>query len=217
MYLRTRAHLRRVRQDPRNFSLSYLSLLSFSLTLCFPYPPFFSSLLVTLLLKRSFPYCFFGKYAEPSSLLLCNESGITARRELSKFIRPMRSRRYESPLDRPTRNFIRYIPGRPRRTLRGISRQRARTDEHNHRTVPPEWGTATPHSCCTSLRRDLNSLLKRPSGEPATTPGTKPPPPPAPAIHPQRPRYKGLVFMYIVDWHVDLCTSVILCVLSSPV
>lgn len=76
--------------------------------------------------------------AKPWSLLLCNESGITARRELSKFIRPMRSRHYESPLDRPTRNFIRYTPDRPRRTLRGISRQRARTDEHNHRAVPPE-------------------------------------------------------------------------------
>lgn len=143
MYLRTWAHLRRVRQDPRNFFLSFYvsifllcSLLSL-LTLLFV--SLSLSLLVTLLLKRPFPYCFFGKYrAEPWSLLLCNESRITARRELSKFIRPMRSRRYESPLDRPTRNFIRYTPGRPRRTLRGISRQRARTDEHNHRAVPPE-------------------------------------------------------------------------------
>lgn len=32
---------------------------------------------------------------------------------------------------------------------------------------------------------------------------------------PPAPRYKGPVFMHIVDWHVDLCTSVILCVLSS--
>lgn len=138
MYLRTRAHLRRVRQDPRNFSLLFL-------------PPYFSLLHSALLAHPSFRLSWLACYlngpsliaslestAKPSSLLLCNESGITARRELSKFIRPMRSRRYESPLDRPTRNFIRYTPGRPRRTLRGISRQRAHTDEHNHRAVPPE-------------------------------------------------------------------------------
>lgn len=139
MYLRTRAHLRRVRQDPRNFFLSFYVSIFLLCSLLSLLTLLFVSLLVTLLLKRPFPYCFFGKYrAEPWSLLLCNESRITARRELSKFIRPMRSRRYESPLDRPTRNFIRYTPGRPRRTLRGISRQRARTDEHNHRAVPPE-------------------------------------------------------------------------------
>lgn len=139
MYLRTRAHLRRVRQDPRNFSLSFCLLLVLSLD---------RSLLLSALpthpsFRLSWLLCYLNdpsliaslkSTAEPSSLLLCNESEITARRELSKFIRPMRSRRYELPLDRPTRNFIRYTPDR----LRGISQQRARTDEHNHRAVPPE-------------------------------------------------------------------------------
>ena len=113
--------------------------LSFFLALCFPYLPSISSLLVIVLLKRPFPYCFFGKYRGTFVVItLQRVRDNSARRELSKFIRPMRSRRYESPLDRPTRNFIRYTPGRPRRMLRGISRQRARTDEHNHRAVPLE-------------------------------------------------------------------------------
>jgi hypothetical protein len=133
MYLRTRAHLRRIRQGPRNFFSP-----SFSRSL--PETPLllsFSSLLVTPLLKRLSPYCFFGKYREePSSLLLCNESGITARRELSKFIRPMRSRRYESPLDRPTRNFIRYTAAEVN-AFKASSWRRARTDEHNRHTGCP--------------------------------------------------------------------------------
>lgn len=137
MYLRTRERTFGEYDKILGIFLSLSVSLSFSLALCFPYPPFFSSLLPCYL-NSPFLIASLESTVEPSSLLLCNESGITARRELSKFIRPMRSRRYESPLDRPTRNFIRYTPGRPRRTLRGISRQRARTDEHNHRAVPPE-------------------------------------------------------------------------------
>lgn len=186
MYLRTRAHLRRVvRQDPRNFSLSSRLSLSLSTSLpcspCFSYPPalFFSSLSLPWLLCYLNGPCLIASLestAKPSSLLLCNESGITARRELSKFIRPMRSRRYESPLDRPTRNFIRYTPGRPRRMLRGISGNRGNARALTSITtgLSPRSEELRHHIVVARVSAATSTLpLNRPSGEPATTPGTK--------------------------------------------
>lgn len=163
--------------------------------------------------------------AEPSSLLLCNESGITAHRELSKFICPARSRRmrpYESPLsiDLLEISFDTYrtTSPSPYAAAREASLpvQRSRTDEHNHR-LSPRSEELRHHIVVARVSAATSALSPKPSLRRAGYPPLAPTLPSAPAIHPQRPRYKGTVFMHIVDWHVDLCTSVILCVLSSPV
>lgn len=184
MYLRTRAHLRRVvRQDPRNFSLSSRLSLSLYFSPLLPLlflstrPLFFVSFspLVTLLLKRPLPYCFFGKYRETFVVITLQR---VRNNSTPRIIEVYTS--HEKSTVRTSRLSIDLLeisfdtpragrgecfeasPGNARALTSITTGLSPRSEELRHHIVVARVSAATS-----------TLPLNRPSGEPATTPGTK--------------------------------------------